>query len=71
MSWNKRLSLVLDVDQEDRLIGWTGFAEDQSGRRTLESMGVGDAFLALSEIASWLRHETRPETAQVDGPTDG
>lgn len=71
VAWQKTVVLVVDVDQDLGLIGWSGFADEQRGLSTLTSMGLGVASLALSEIASWLHRETQVGTVPGDGPTDG
>lgn len=69
--WDRSKHLILDIDDQTGLIGWSGYDEDHSGIRRLGTMGIGVPFFGLSEIASWLARGIQAGTVQGDGPTSG
>lgn len=69
--WNRTKTIVVDFDDKNDLIGWTGYDVAPDGTKEPTTVGIGQSFWGLLEIVSWLRHGTRLQTAPADGPTDG
>jgi hypothetical protein len=69
MTYERSKRLVVDFDDLDGLIGWTGHDVDRLGSSVMTSCGVGHGSWALSEIALWLFDARMVEVQGSDGST--